>query len=140
MARALSRIKTIVVHCADTFPDMDIGVDEIRKWHVGRGWDDVGYHYVIRRDGTLEHGRSIDQYGAHVYKHNMDTIGICLVGGKARDGGPADNFDPIQKAVLITLVGALRQVVGPLDVVGHRDLDPRKTCPNFDAAALFETG
>ena len=72
---------------------MDIGVKEIRKWHVDENkWSDIGYHDVIRRNGAIETGRPLEKPGAHAKGHNQNAIGICLVGGKADDGGPEFNF------------------------------------------------
>ena len=54
-------LKRIIIHCTATPPDMDVDADWIRKLHVGeRGWDDIGYHRIIKRGGTLEMGRPID--------------------------------------------------------------------------------
>lgn len=78
----MREINLIVVHCTYSRPSMDIGVEEIRKWHVeGNSWTDIGYHYVIRRDGTIEDGRPIERPGAHVKGHNSNSIGIAWVGG-----------------------------------------------------------
>ena len=126
-------IDTIVAHCADTPADMDIGVEAIRRWHVDeRHWDDVGYHYVIRRNGDIEPGRPLEVPGAHVKGHNAHSIGICLVGGK---GG--FNFTIAQVRAARILIRGLLIEFPHAAVCGHRDLDPNKTCPNFDAAALL---
>lgn len=129
----MRQIKKIVVHCADTPASMNIGADEIRVWHVdGNGWKDIGYHYVIRRDGTLENGRPESDTGAHVAGHNADSIGICLVGGK-----PGANFTRQQWATLEKLVNGLTVKYPHAMVMGHRDLDPGKRCPTFDARAWW---
>ena len=123
-------IEKIVIHCADTPADMDIGAAEIRKWHVdGNGWRDIGYHYVIRRDGKVELGRPVSEPGAHVAGHNSRSIGICLVGGK-----PMANFTRQQFAALEALVIDLTRKHPQAAVKGHNDLDPSKPCPMFDAA------
>lgn len=98
-------IDSIIIHCAYTPPGMDIGATEIRRWHVEeRGWKDIGYHYVVRRDGDVEPGRDLDgdgdvveEVGAHAAGHNAHSIGICLVGGRAEDDQAPDcNFTPAQ--------------------------------------------
>ena len=61
----MRKINLIVIHCSDTYARMDIGVNEIRQWHLQRGFNDIGYHYVIRRDGAIEQGRPIEKPGAH---------------------------------------------------------------------------
>lgn len=137
-------ITKIIIHAADTLSSMDIGADEIRRWHVeGNGWSDIGYHYVIRRNGTVESGRDLDgdgdieeETGAHVYGHNRGTLGICMVGGK-----PDCNYTAAQWASLGWLVRDIlkRHGLGVDVVYGHRDLDSSKTCPQFDARAWAAT-
>ncbi|MDO5643861.1 MAG: N-acetylmuramoyl-L-alanine amidase [Paracoccus sp. (in: a-proteobacteria)] len=82
-----------VHHYSATYPDQDIGVAEIREMHRKRGWRDVGYHYVIRRDGTIERGRPESKVGAHVAGHNATSIGICCIGGIERATGPNVGVD-----------------------------------------------
>ena len=78
---------TLVIHCSATPADMDIGVDKIREWHVGENkWEAVGYHHIIRRDGTLEPARDEMMQGAHAIKANHRSIGICLIGGSDASG------------------------------------------------------
>jgi len=126
-------IRKIIIHAADTTASMDIGADEIRRWHVeDNGWSDIGYHYVIRRDGTVEPGRPEHQPGAHVRGHNKDSIGICLVGGK-----PRFNFAYVQMDALMDLVTALKEAHPNATVHGHRDFDQGKRCPCFDVQAWF---
>lgn len=129
----------IVIHTASTYPDMDIGADEIRAWHKARGWSDIGYHYVIRRDGSLEMGRDrdgdgnvLEETGAHAYGHNVETIGICLVGGKAANGSAVENYTPGQWRTLKSLVFLLHEIYPEARIMGHYQLNPSKTCPNFD--------
>lgn len=134
--KVMRKIKEIIIHCSDTPPDMDVDAAEIRRWHVEeRGWDDIGYHYVITRGGVLEEGRPDEIPGAHVYGHNEETIGVCLVGGmgEAEQSPVADsNFTKEQWATLEVLVRFLQRQYGPLIVHGHRDYS-KKLCPNFDA-------
>ena len=132
--RDLKDINLIVVHCADTTAAMDIGAEEIRKWHTEeRGWSDIGYHYVIRRNGKIEDGRDLDQIGAHVKGFNKNSIGICLVGGK-----PDFNFTRGQMESLRKLLDVLEEEFPGIDICGHRDLDSNKTCPNFDVKSFLE--
>lgn len=125
----------IVVHCAATKPTMDIGVREIRQWHVQeRGWLDVGYHFVIRRNGTVEDGRPHNVIGAHVEGYNSRALGICLVGGIDSKGAPEDNFTPEQMNSLSLLLRAQKRTYPAAQIVGHRDLNAGKACPSFDVA------
>ena len=80
-----SRTDLIVVHCSATRPQMDIGANTIREWHISRGFNNVGYALVIRRNGLLEIGPDLDDVGAHVAGHNSKSIGLCLVGGLYAD-------------------------------------------------------
>jgi N-acetylmuramoyl-L-alanine amidase len=139
-------ISQIIVHCAYTPPSMDIGAKEIRAWHVdGNGWLDIGYHYVIRRGGQVEPGRDLDgdgdvieEVGAHARGFNANSIGICLVGGKAEGADRPDcNFTTAQWDALDKLVRTLTQRFSGVAVIGHRDVDPNKDCPTFDVKAWW---
>lgn len=133
-------IKYIVVHCSATKPHQHIGVEEIRKWHKDRGWDDVGYHFVIRRNGTVEAGRPLNVAGAHVEGWNHCTWGICLVGGLDAEGHAVDNFTSDQKEMLKYLIEYLRWRAPRADVQGHRDFpDVHKDCPCFDVRKWYAT-
>jgi len=128
----MREITQIIVHCSDTRATMDIGAKEIRQWHTakpprGNGWKDIGYHYVIRRDGIVEPGRALETVGAHVAGHNASSIGICMVGGQ-----PRGDFEPEQFDALAVLIRTLWKRFGSVEVLGHRDLDPHKECPTFD--------
>ena len=78
----MRKIRKIIIHCSATKEGHDIDAAEIKKWHVeGNGWSDIGYHYVIKLDGTVEEGRPLERSGAHTLNHNFDSIGICYIGG-----------------------------------------------------------
>lgn len=136
-------ITEIFVHCSATKPTMDIGVKEIRGWHTlpkpkGNGWADIGYHFVIRRDGTLEKGRPIEKAGAHVQGHNENSIGICMVGGMAANGSDDCNFSLHQYETLYELVQRLLEDYPGAKLLGHRDAPGvTKACPTFDVASFF---
>lgn len=122
----------LVVHCSATPRRMDIGVEEIRHWHVDeRGWLDVGYHYVIRRSGEIERGRPRTATGAHVGGFNSRSIGICMVGGgKTREDG---DYTDSQWASLRALLAELKTIYPAAQVMGHRDFPAvHKYCPSFD--------
>lgn len=122
----------IVVHCADTYARMDIGAFEIGQWHRQRSWLAIGYHFVIRRDGTVESGREEDVVGAHVAGHNYTSVGICLVGGKGDDNDPEDNFTDAQYRALEGLLAAELSLHPEAKIVGHNELNDGKACPSFD--------
>ena len=133
----MRRITDIVIHCSATKAIADIGVKEIRQWHVeGQGWRDIGYHYVIRRNGQLETGRPREQVGAHVAGHNANSIGICLVGGLDPNMNPEANYTAEQWVALRKLVAGLRQQFPGAAVKGHRDFPGvNKACPCFEVKA-----
>lgn len=139
-----SKVDTLVVHAADTYSNMDIGYKEIKEWHTapkpaGNGWSDIGYHFIIRRDGETETGRSIEFMGAHAYPHNDHTLGVCLAGGKNRDGSHEDNFTLEQKDALERLYNGLRKQFPGLKLKGHGDYkEVRKPCPCFYVEAYCE--
>ena len=137
----------IVVHCSATKASADIGVRDITQWHIQRGFDTVGYHYVIRRNGELETGRPESAIGAHVRGHNSNSIGICLAGGVDANNKPENNFTPEQFVSLEALLRRLKERYPQARILGHRDLSPDKNsdgkitpnefikaCPSFDVA------
>lgn len=127
----------IAVHCSATRPSLDVGVKEIRQWHKAQGWQDIGYHYVIRRDGKVERGRAENLIGSHVAGYNATSVGVCLVGGVSqKDIKPENNFTPEQFASLKTLLKMLCEKYKGAKVRGHRDFPKvQKACPSFDAIA-----
>lgn len=140
-------ITEIVIHCSATPDGKSYTVDDIRKWHKDRGFSDIGYHYVVYRNGCVELGRDVDIAGAHVQGHNAHTIGICYIGGMDKYGKIAkDTRTLAQKASLLSLLTDLRKLYPTAKICGHRDfsedlnkngiLEPwewMKECPCFDA-------
>lgn len=136
----MDKINRIVIHCSATKPRKGrdnsplIGVKEIRRWHVEeRGWRDIGYHYVIKRDGTIQQGRPDNVQGAHAAGYNKDSLGICLVGGMEKGTNKAvANYTDVQWEMLRILVEGLTAKYQGAAVCGHNQLTKTKTCPNFD--------
>ena len=112
---------------------MDIGVEEIRNWHLQRGWSDIGYHYVVRKDGTIEQGRPIDKIGSHVKGQNTGSIGVCWVGGY----GGVDDRNEAQKDSLQKLIISLQVAFGKMSLHGHNEYSS-KTCPNFNVIEEYK--
>ena len=134
-----SPISRLVIHYSATYPDQDLDVDDIREMHLARGFNDVGYHYVIKRDGTVQKGRPDNVVGAHVSGHNTGSLGICCIGGIERATGPnvgVDNRTEAQKAATVKLVRSLLEQHPGAQVVGHRDLAPTQ-CPGFDVRSWW---
>jgi N-acetyl-anhydromuramyl-L-alanine amidase AmpD len=132
-------VDKIIIHCSATSPSFDVDVEDVRGWHKARGWRDVGYHYFIKRDGTIQEGRHIGDIGAHARGYNNRSIGICYAGGVDEDNRPEDNRTDAQKESMITLIRQLKSTHGTIkEVFGHRDLaGVRKACPSFDAMKEF---
>ena len=131
----MRNIHTIVIHYTATPEGRHHDVADIRRWHLDRGWSDIGYHYLVHIDGTIERGRPVGVVGAHVGGKNTGTIGVCYVGG-VRNGKSADTRTVAQTESLIKIINSLQLVFGHLKVVGHRDLAPTE-CPGFDVTKEF---
>jgi N-acetyl-anhydromuramyl-L-alanine amidase AmpD len=141
----MREINMIVIHCSATQAEQNIGAAKIKEWHLDRGFNDIGYHYVIKRDGMVERGRSDETIGAHVQGFNAKSIGVCMVGGANAAGKGENNFTPQQWAALTKTLNTLKSKYPLAKVVGHRDLSPDlnkdgkitpneyvKGCPAFD--------
>jgi N-acetylmuramoyl-L-alanine amidase len=135
-------ITEIIVHCTATPEGKDYTVDDIRKWHTakppqGRGWSDIGYHYVIDRKGHILPGRDVDIIGAHCEGHNANSIGVVYIGGvSALNGKPKDTRTLAQKAALIRCLTELKRIYPQAKIYGHCNFSS-KECPCFDAKAEY---
>jgi len=118
-------------------PSMDIGVREICEWHKARGYHEIGYHFVIRRDGTVSTGRDLGKQGAHAQGNNHDSIGICLIGGINDNKKAEANFTRLQMAALERTLYTLLESFPSAKVRGHRDYAATE-CPSFDVRAWWE--
>jgi N-acetylmuramoyl-L-alanine amidase len=129
----LKKVDFLVVHCSATPAKMNVDRNMIDRWHRERGWLGIGYHYVIKRDGTLEVGRPLDQIGAHVEGYNDRSLGICMAGGMDADNKkPENNFTPAQLATLQSTLYTLLIEHPRARICGHNELNPNKACPSFD--------
>lgn len=124
-------ISMIIIHCSATKSKMDVGVEEIRRWHLDRGWSDIGYHDVIRRDGKLEVGRPVNKIGAHAAGYNKNSIGVCLIGGIDDEGKADENFTSEQWLALSQLLRGYRVEYPSATIIGHNEIS-HKECPSFD--------
>ncbi|SUB77051.1 N-acetylmuramoyl-L-alanine amidase [Porphyromonas macacae] len=144
-------IKYIVLHCSATPCNKRYDKEQMLRDHKNRGFYTWGYHYYVRRDGTLENLRPPTEAGAHVRGYNTCSIGICYEGGLLPGGQPADTRTREQRRTLRRLVAGLRLRYPKAMITGHRDLSPDrngngiieetewlKLCPCFDAAAEYE--
>ncbi|WP_424931878.1 N-acetylmuramoyl-L-alanine amidase [Amaricoccus macauensis] len=129
-------ITHVVIHYSATYPDQNLTAADIDRMHRARTppFRCIGYHLFIRRDGSVETGRTETEQGAHVIGQNAGKIGICWAGGLERDSGAhvgVNNMAPTQEESLIRLIRDLRERYPGAKVVGHRDLAPTQ-CPGFD--------
>ena len=132
-------IKEIIVHCSATPEGKDFTVLDIKKWHLERGFSDIGYHYVIYRDGSINKGRDESKIGAHCTGHNSYSIGVCYVGGVAKDGKTAkDTRTDAQKKSLLSLLRNLKMKYPQASIHSHKDY-ARKACPSFDATKEYSS-
>ena len=130
----MRKINKIILHCAATPEQREVSLETIRKWHLQRGFNDIGYHFVVHIDGKISVGRDISKIGAHCSGQNKGSIGICYVGGMSKDMKKAkDTRTQAQKDSLINLMHELIYKYNKdMQIFGHRDFAP-KACPSFDA-------
>ena len=142
----MRQINEVIVHCTATRPDWwatrttNQKVAEIRRWHTSppKNWKDIGYHYLIDRDGTVVTGRPVEQVGAHVQGRNTGTIGVALFGGhgSAETDQFTEHFTPEQDKALGKLLLDLHRKFGTLTVSGHNQF-AAKACPGFNVRAWY---
>lgn len=146
----MKHIKHIVIHCSATREGEDFTAEDIHNWHLERGFSGIGYHYVVRLDGSIEKGRPDYWRGAHVKGYNTNTIGIVYIGGLDQYYRAKDTRTRKQKETLLTLLKKLKKQYPNADVKGHRDFSPDKNhngiiepkewikqCPCFDAQSEY---
>lgn len=132
LIKSVRQITKIILHCSATREGQDVSVETIRKWHLNRGWSDIGYHYVIYLDGSIHEGRPVNRSGAHTKGHNSKSIGVCYIGGVEKDGKtPKDTRTPEQDTALTNLITALLEMYPTATLHGHNEF-ANKACPSFD--------
>jgi N-acetylmuramoyl-L-alanine amidase len=135
--KPLKHVRFIVVHCAESKKTQDLTTDTLYKWHViENGWDDIGYHYLIKDDGSRHECRSLEYRGAHERKINSLSIGICLEGGY----GGRNDYTASQLQQLRSTILELQGKYPAAAVVGHNNFRTDKTCPNFNVPKWWTTG
>jgi N-acetylmuramoyl-L-alanine amidase len=149
----MREIKSVILHCTATPADRALTVKEIRRWHVeGRGWADIGYHFLIHQDGTIERGRHIGKVGAHTWGNNYGSIGIAYCGGVEKKVKKSlDKEKPKSKTTIVSkdtmtkeqessfrnLFEMLEVMFGELKLSGHNDHNKAKDCPSFNMRDKF---
>ena len=126
----MRKINKHIIHCSDTPKSMSVGAKEINIWHKQRGFSMIGYHYVIRRDGTIESGRMESQIGAHAKGYNSRSIGTCLIGRGEYTKKQFEALKRLSKDLESRYEGLIHR--------GHYDYS-NKSCPMFDVNEFFNT-
>lgn len=132
----MRNINLIIVHCSATPEGRNVSVADIDRWHRERGFDGIGYHYVVYIDGSVHEGRPLNKVGAHCKGHNAHSIGICYIGGVDLNGKPKDTRTLAQKDALVNLLMRLKRRFPKAVIRGHRDF-AAKACPSFDATKEY---
>lgn len=138
-------VREIIVHCSATRPDWMDGspiadkVAEIRRWHLANGWSDIGYHWIVDRDGKVLAGRPETVIGAHTVGKNSGSIGICLIGGhgSAETDSFGDHFTRAQDITLGQMIDAISARTQIERVSGHNEY-AAKACPGFNVPAWMK--
>lgn len=139
IVKSKRNIKEIIIHCSDTPEGKDFTVADIRAWHKARNFSDIGYHYVIYRDGSVHLGRDINIAGAHCTNHNTISIGICYIGGReAGSTRPKDTRTDAQKKALLKLLKDLKKLYPNATIHGHKEF-ANKACPCFEVKTEYST-
>ena len=134
----MREINKIIVHCSATREGENFEVAEIRKWHLARGFNDIGYHFYIDLYGEIHKGRDISKIGAHCKGHNRNSIGVCYCGGVEADGKtPKDTRLECQKESLVAVLRTLKAMYPNAVIHSHNDF-ANKACPSFNATKEYE--
>ncbi|MFV1644949.1 N-acetylmuramoyl-L-alanine amidase [Phaeobacter sp. JH20_41] len=140
------QVKYIVIHYSATAVEDDVSADDIDRMHKRRGFRKIGYHWYIRKSGSIEMGRDLSQpgrfeAGAHSEGENSISVGICFEGG-VRKGAMNAGFDsrtPAQTRAMIELIDKMLERFPGAVVRGHRDMPGAATqCPGFNATAWWD--
>ena len=143
-------VNKIVIHCSATPEGRNVSAATIDGWHRKRGFNQIGYHYVIGLDGKIESGRAVNIMGAHVGGGgNRASIGIAYIGGVDANLKPKDTRSEAQKLALIKIIKILKNIYPDASIHGHRDYSKdkdgdgveaheyMKACPCFDAEVEY---
>lgn len=139
MMESVDSVRFLVLHCSATRRNQNYTVEHLMRDHKARGFRTIGYHFYIRRDGTMTQHRRLLEVGAHARPYNRCSIGICYEGGLDEHGKPCDTRTVAQTERLRQLLEELHRLFPKAKIVGHRDLPGTapKACPCLDAGKVF---
>ena len=127
----MRRFDTIIVHHSAGNPSAT--VEDIMILHVGRGWRDIGYHYVITADGMIHQARPLQEQGAHCKGHNATSVGVCVTGDNTVPGREWNN---VQRSSLRRFLDACAVLFPNATIHGHREFS-NTLCPGLDRSEWF---
>lgn len=133
----MRNIDKIIIHCSATPEGRQTTIEEIKQWHLQRGWNDIGYHYVIYLDGTIHKGRPESVVGAHCSGYNKNSIGICYIGGCDKNMQPKDTRTEGQKRALLEILKRLKRDYPNATLHGHNEF-ANKACPSFNVKEEYK--
>lgn len=122
-------MEKLIIHCSATPNGRHHTAAEIHEWHIDRGWSGIGYHWVIRVDGVLESGRPEYWIGSHARGHNINSIGVCMIG--------INSFNETQWKILANLIREKKIQYPGIKVIGHNEVS-EKECPGFDVQKFLQ--
>ena len=137
LAKSKRTINEIIVHCSATQEGKAFTTADIKKWHLARGFSDIGYHYVVYLDGSVHDGRNINIAGAHCTNHNAHSIGVCYIGGLDKNNKPKDTRTDAQKKSLLNLLTQLKKLYPKANIYPHSKFS-NKACPCFNAEVEYK--
>ena len=137
LIKSVRQINKIILHCTATPEGRDVDASDITRWHNNRGWRNNGYHYVVKLDGTIEEGRSVQMVGAHTIGHDVGSLGVVYAGGCDKDMNPKDTRTPEQDIALTNLLSALLDMYPIAALYGHNEFS-NKACPSFDVQEEYK--
>lgn len=134
----MRKINKIILHCSATPEGRHHDVADIRRWHLKRGFNDIGYHYLIHIDGTIEEGRPLNKQGAHCSGENRGSIGICYVGGMSKDMKKAKDTRTVKQkdSLILLMIQLMYKYNKDMTIHGHNEY-ANKACPSFNVQAEY---
>ncbi len=120
------KVSKVFFHCSDSDVASHDNVQTIDSWHKERGWDGIGYHLFVKKDGTVLHGRNLEEIPIAQKGYNSGSIAICL------HGKVAEKFTEAQFSSTRALARIIHDAyAGKVTFHGHNEVST-KTCPVFD--------